>query len=240
MDDDEDEDDDEEESDDDNSYPQNFWRLVKKLYENGFYKRLHFYISNVDEVASNLIGALHALESLCIIYFYKSFNLNKLTNLKEISILNGAKPTEMEILANSLFKLERVFLKDATYDDMLPFICKSSKLKEFKIYPKSEDKFNGGIIDLFELNKIRAPLSDAVKTTIFVPINVFLKTKWATKNGNVNFEFIELKKSDSHDRDLRFHYTFQSSFFNQIFLNIVICHNNNNLCKLKKINFLVF
>lgn len=197
-------DEDEDDLNDDTSDARNIWRLLNKFYENGLYKRLHFYINSVDDVKCNKIVALHALEALCIKYFHKSYSLVKLTDLKELSILNGTDPVEMYILANSLIKLERVFLQNATYHDIIPFICKSEKLKEFKIHPKSDEHFNGGIIDLFDLNDARAQLNNAEKTTIFVPINIFLKTKWTSENGITNFEFIELKKIDSHNDNFYF------------------------------------
>lgn len=58
-------------------------------------------------------------------------------------------------------------------------------------------------VDLAALNKEREKLlkkfPETKKITIYVENDVFLATKWATKNGNINLSLIEMKRSDSID-----------------------------------------
>lgn len=168
------------------------WRLRWKLIWNAkihleitgqilWTRRLHFYFDGSDGGISNKIESIQKLEGLCIRFFCPNYNLPLIVNLKELTILYGPNPTDMEVIANSFMELERVSLNDATYNDILPFIRQSWNLKEIKVFPKSEDHFNGGILELMALNIEREKLQNAQKLTIFVPENIFLKTKWATE-----------------------------------------------------------
>lgn len=172
-------------------------KMLNQLHERGFYKKLHFHVNDVNQAYSVHFGALKNLEMLCIKNFTHSYNLIGLTNLKELAILNGAKTNDMEILANHLNALERLYIKNATFNDILPFIRRSMNLKKIKVLPKGEAHFNGGILNLMMLNDERTKLFEAKKVTIYVPDNIFLKTKWTTKNGDIDLKFVEMRRIDS-------------------------------------------
>lgn len=173
--------------------------LLNQLHARGFYNRLHLYVKRADQKCSEHIVSLHGLESLSIRQFGECHKLAQLTDLKELTILDGTKATDVDTLANGLDNLERIFIQNATYNQMIPFICRSTKLNKFKIFPKDENCFNAGIICLPFLNREREKLDGARKVTVYVPDNVFLKTKWATKNGEINFTSVEMKRADSYE-----------------------------------------
>lgn len=179
--------------------PKSFETVLKRLYDRGFYKRLHFYTYDIDQSHSELLAALPVLEKLCLRNWTECFSLTQLNNLKELAILDGANPNDMTILAKSLVNLQRVYLKNATIDDIMPFIRLAPKLTKLKVIPKDETHFNGGRLKLRTLNKEREQLFGAYKVTIYVPGNVFLRTKWTTEHGNTNLSLIEIRRSDSYE-----------------------------------------
>lgn len=179
--------------------PKTFDAVLKRLYDRGFFKRLHFYTYDIDQSHSELLASLPALEKLCIRNWTECFSLTQLTNLKELAILDRANANDMKILANSLVNLQRVYIENATIDDIMPFIRHAPKLIKLKVIPKDETHFNAGRLKLKTLDKERQQLFGAHKVTIYVPGNVFLKTKWATEHGNTNLALIEIRPSDSYE-----------------------------------------
>ncbi|XP_031638190.1 uncharacterized protein LOC116350525 [Contarinia nasturtii] len=105
------------------SYYKQTLELLNRLHEQGFYKRLYIYVNRVDEENSILFASLKSFELLCIDWFDKSYNLAQLTNLRELIILDVSDVKDMEILANGLTKLERLYIDWAKIDDIMPFIC---------------------------------------------------------------------------------------------------------------------
>ncbi|XP_031633806.1 uncharacterized protein LOC116347373 [Contarinia nasturtii] len=167
--------------------------LLNQLHEQGFYKRLYIYVDVVDEFDSTLFASLKGLELLCIRWFDESYNLAQLTNLRELIILDRSKAKDMEILANGLIKLERLYIDLASFDDIMPFIRRSPKLNKIKFLPRNK----GVILNLTLLNIERAKLVGARKIIIYTRDDVFLATKWTTRNGDTNLSFIEMIRSDS-------------------------------------------
>lgn len=174
-----------------------FCRLLNQLYEREFFKCLHFYVPNVNEEFSDQLILLHALEKLTIDKFTNCFNLLQLKHLKELNIFEYANARNFEQLAKNLVNLERLLLQDASYNDLLPFIQQSAKLKHVKIFAKEAKQFTGHVINLIRWNKEREKLIGARKMHIYIEDNVFLATKRATKNGNINFNMIEMRRTNS-------------------------------------------
>lgn len=50
------------------------------------------------------------------------------------------------------------------------------------------------VLNLFKLNNERRDLARAKKLTIYVPENVFQKTKWTTRNGDIDISHIIMKR----------------------------------------------
>lgn len=174
-----------------------FCNLLIQLHQRGLFKRLNFYTYNIDNTTGMHLATLPVLEKLCL--RDKSFTSTGLTNLRELAILDGANSNDMEFFANNLVCLQRVYIGNATIDDVLPFICKAPKVTKIKVIPKDKTHFNGGILKLLTLNKERAKLLGAIKITIYIPDDAFLRTKWATYNGDTNLKFIEIARLDSYE-----------------------------------------
>ncbi|XP_031633831.1 uncharacterized protein LOC116347394 [Contarinia nasturtii] len=169
--------------------------LLNRLHEQGFYKRLYICIHWVDEEESTSFASLNGLELLCISSFEKSYNLTQLTNLRELIIFDGSNSKDMDIIANGLTKLERLYIKWASIDEIMPFIRRSPKLNKIKFIPED----SGVVLNLAMLNEERAKLAGARKIIIYTRDDVFLATKWTTRNGDTNLNFIEMRRADSYD-----------------------------------------
>ncbi|XP_031636499.1 uncharacterized protein LOC116349275 [Contarinia nasturtii] len=170
------------------------FELLNQLHEQGFYKRLYIYIRRLSGKRITQLATFKGLELLCILLFDKSYNLAQLTNLRELIILDGSRaPKDMEILANGLIKLERFYIDNGSIDNIMPFIRRSPKLNKIKFLPRNK----GVILNLTMLNSERAKLVGARKIIIYTRDDVFLATKWTTRNGDTNLSFIEMRRADS-------------------------------------------
>lgn len=166
--------------------------FLNQLHEQGFYKRLHIF--GMLQGLSTKLALIKGLELLCISHFVKEYNLGQLTNLRELMVRAGSDYVEdMENLANNLTKLDRLCIYSENIDVVMPFIRRSLKLNKLKfclcdsVVP----------LNLAMLNEERAKLFGARKITIYVCDNVFLATKWRTRNGDTNLSFIELRRKSS-------------------------------------------
>lgn len=170
---------------------QQFCNLLNQLHERGFYKKLRLNVTGPHQECGEQFASLRALESISIMHFSERCELFRLVNLKELTIYDGFNPIDMEILAKSLPKLHRISLNKATFDDILPFVQFSCNLN------KIHASFTEDILDLKYLNEIRMKLVGARKIILYVPDNIFLATKWNTRNGDTNLNCIELRRSTS-------------------------------------------
>ncbi|XP_031634261.1 uncharacterized protein LOC116347697 [Contarinia nasturtii] len=187
---------------------ENILELLNQLHKRDFYKRLYIYVNRVNKEMSTLFTSLEGLELLCIEEsFQKSYNLAQLTNLKELIMFGSKIPKYMEILANGLTKLERLYIHSASIGDIMPFIRRSPKLNKIKFIPPYYS--TGVVLNLAMLNKERAKLTGARKIIIYTRDDVFLATKWTTRNGNTNLSFIEMRRVDS----IKWNHYFQTQFF---------------------------
>ncbi|XP_031623885.1 uncharacterized protein LOC116341132 [Contarinia nasturtii] len=179
------------------------FNLLNRLYEQGFFKRLYFYTNNISKYPidlSDLLPSVKGLELLCIRSFDMSDNLPQLTNLKELIILNLSNATDFVILANGLEELERLYITSASIDHIVPFIRRSKKLNKIKLLHLKE----GGVLNLRMLNDERAKLAGARKIIIYTSDDIFVATKWATRNGDTNLSLLEMRRSYSYE--WRHHY----------------------------------
>lgn len=129
------------------------WDLLKQLHEYNFYKRLFIYTDHIDqELSTQLTSLSSALEMLCIRRFGKCYNLPRLINLKELIILKGSNPTEMTILANSFKKIQRLYIENATVNDIRPFIRYSTNLNKIKLFLKDDRENQSEIDDDYDNN----------------------------------------------------------------------------------------
>lgn len=136
-----------------------------------------------------MLPSIPGLETLCIRKFGES-QLPQLVNLKELILLNVTNVAKMDILANNLVNIERLYI-NASIDEIMPFIRQSQKLNKIKLASLCK------VLNLAKINTERKKLAGARKITMYVPNDVFLATKWATRNGDTNLEHIEMQRSDS-------------------------------------------
>lgn len=166
--------------------------LLNELHKNGFYKRLHFYLKHIDQECCDELLSLRGLVKLKIKHLNGIYSLPRLTGLKSLDLLRDVNTRSIDELAIGLANLEDLYIKNISCDDILPFIQHSLKLR--RIYAD----INNGSLNLLKLNNERAKLRGAHKVTIFVNDNIFLTTKWSTQNGDINLNFIEMKRMGSH------------------------------------------
>lgn len=199
-------------------YMEPIWELVNELYEQGFYKRFHFYgyYFNHDIIGPEKRFSIRSLEKL---HFQNEFDevrlqnliilLPPLINLKELFLmcfkrnepessssnefvqnlrwgiqmvsrlfLSTEFDRNLETLASSLTNVERIHIRRAKFDDILPFIRRSPKVKEIRIDRLKDGYYmKNNIIDVKTLNNLRKQLIRASKITLYVREEVYLATK---------------------------------------------------------------
>lgn len=153
-----------------------FTNYLKKLFERGFYKTLKLSVESTEdfEQSTNAISLVPALEMLDV--SKDSFiDLSRLTGLRELHITNHSKGIgrNMETLARSLVKLERLSFHSVSVDHILPFICHSKGLKSIHI-----NFLHEFVIDLFAFNEKRKMLDDAHQVLIYLVEDKYLAVKW--------------------------------------------------------------
>lgn len=178
--------------------------LLTVFGERNRYERLHISINSLNRQTSKQLNCLKNLESLNIRALNKIHGLLQLKNLKELSILNIDDKTDTEILANDLPSLERLIIFNTNIETIFPFIRRSPKLNKIKIALLDESTFKREHFKIRLMNNERGNLMGARKLTIFVPNSTFFTMKWATTNGDLNLNFIEIRRSDSQFLDFEF------------------------------------
>lgn len=172
---------------------QTICKLLNQLHGNGFYQRLYVYVDSIDEEMSRHLASVKCVEKLYIKNFTHIYNLSHLSSIKELSIQNGANPIDMRMFANHFVHIQRLYVSNGSVDDILPFVQQSPNLT--KIY------FDGNAMKLSMLNRERAKLAGARKVVIYIPERMFLDTKWTIGNGDINLEFVEMRRANSIEWD---------------------------------------
>lgn len=177
-----------------------FWN---HLYERGFYKRLQLNLDNESFV--NQFSSLIGLESLSLDISPTDFAFGDdcdLSCIKKLFVTNTFKIPDGKLLlpAERLLNLEHLVLNFADSDDLSMLISGFLKLRTIKI------NWFSGDLNLRKLNNERQKLTGAPKITIYVPENTFQNVKYSTWNGDLNLEFIEIKRKCDDDEHW---YTFQ-------------------------------
>lgn len=145
--------------------PELFCRLLSQLHDRGVFQRLFLCLIN-SELCFDL-AALKGLETVHVEKFKRNYS-----SLISFSDTNAM---DMNAIANSLLKLERLFLMNATLDDILPFVRHLPNLIRIKMFPRDESCFEGSKLQFSMLNEERKKLIGACKVTIYAPNNNLLK-----------------------------------------------------------------
>lgn len=175
-----------------------FCSLLDTLYENGFYKRLHLYVENVDQNTVRHMAALHGLVKLYVVNTTIDTDLSSLTNLKELGIHIGSSVLNLDAVAKSLDKLQNVYFYYASSDQVLPFIRHSMNLRTIKIRNlESGTHFDENILYLPGLNKERGKLAYCQKVTVYLEEDIYLTTKWTT--DKTDYDLISIERGESYE-----------------------------------------
>lgn len=180
-----------------------FSEILFELQARGFYKSLHIRVIYMeDEQCEEFITTLSSLETMEKLTIIPDVNISALLNLKELCIGWIHNNNNMQTLAISLIKLERVFFYEATTDDILPFIRHGARLNTIKIeILKDGSLLKNDSLDIATLNEERSKLALARKVLIFVGEKTYLATKWKTKN--MNYGLVDIKRTESIEFSLK-------------------------------------
>lgn len=180
-----------------------FSEILFELQVRGFYKSLHIRVIYMDdEQCEEFITTLSSLETMQKLTIIPDVNISALLNLKELCIGWIHKNKNIETLAISLIKLERVYFYEATTDDILPFIRHGARLNVIKIeILKGGPLVKNDCLDIATLNEERSKLASARKVLIYVEEKTYLATKWKTKN--LNYGLVDIKRTESIEFSLK-------------------------------------
>lgn len=172
--------------------------VVKKLYDRGFYRRLHLdghYIIHDEDW--NEIAALPAIETLHLSSIEIQIVLSPLmSSVKELSFSSSSDYENSKELISNLMYIERVIVEWSFCDDILPFIRHAARVKEIRIYNLEEGSyFEDDVIDVAALNRERERLIGACKQTIYVKEKIILATIWAGMPTRSNL--VQLKRAEA-------------------------------------------
>ncbi|XP_031634207.1 uncharacterized protein LOC116347655 [Contarinia nasturtii] len=172
--------------------------LLNALHDKGIYKSLQFFAYfSCDEMIMNELTALRGLETLYIENLSTGMVFKPLNEVKFFYMDSDKDVTNMniDVLTKCFPNIEQINFQFANFDNVLPFIQRSAKLKELKVYsPDAGTYFNDGIIDLRSLNKECEKCVGGSKLTVFVKETVFLATK--ISKMRTKYSLIELKRAD--------------------------------------------
>lgn len=185
-------------------------KLLNKLYDNNFYKRVEIIWLTGSQHYINLISKLRRLEKLDVFFYEDNIVFpSKILSLKEICIYRNTSFVHnnnivfiqlfYSAMADAFPNLCVVHIfEPQDVDALIPLIQRLPKLKE--IYMRWFDRSSNGIqIDLSILNEEREKLSRACKLTINLPEKSYLATKMAPKNLYINHDLIEIKRDSVGD-----------------------------------------
>lgn len=182
--------------------PKNLYDLLDKLYERGFYERLHLYCIRVNQEFINGIASAKGLVKLYVSSVQEAIDFSSFTGLNELCVPNGRDILNLKQTATSLVNLRQLhFTHRAKYSQISTFIEHSAKLTKIKVNQLIRERrlpptcFNGNVINLGEWNDKRKQLNDPRKVSIFVAETVYLATK--CKLNENNFDLVELKREES-------------------------------------------
>lgn len=182
----------------------NLCQMMKILHERGFYKRFQLYLHFAEFNQEN-VDQLAPLNSLVKLYLGRSSYMHsvKLANLKsleEICIFESDRISDLDALAIDLPYLERIHFIHAIFNDIWTFISRSRRVKKIRVDHLREGiHFNATqkVINLRSLNREREKLIRAQKLTIYVKEEIYVATKWAM--GDTDLNWIRLKRIESFE-----------------------------------------
>lgn len=181
-----------------------FCDLLHKLYECGFYERLHlqYFCCTTNQDFIDEMASLSALTKL-FVNIKSEIRVGAFPNLEELFIDTSEQIVDFEAIPFKLPKLKRIRFTYSNVDHICMLICRAVRLKKIivnNIVDKiSSKRVREVVINLSELNMEREKLSNAQKVTLFVPEDSYLATKWAMKHTNL--KLLRLCRVESFEQD---------------------------------------
>lgn len=181
-----------------------FCDLLHELHTRGFYKRLHlqYFCCTSKEDFFAEMASLSALTKLYI-NIKSDVRLGTFHNLEEFSIQTSNQIYDFEAMPFNLPKLKRIRFAYSNLEHISMLISRAARLKKIivnNIVDKTDSRrVKDAAINLPELNMEREQLQDAQKVTLFVPEDVYLATKWATKQTDLSL--VRVCRVESFDQD---------------------------------------
>lgn len=180
-----------------------FWKLLDECHKLGIYKRIHilFYHFGYEQKFFDGIASLTALKRLRFAidtYGHNCVTLSALVHLEDLTLPDSRYITDIKIVATKFEYLKHIYFGQSNLSQVKLFISRNSKLERIQI-DKFVDKAGKNeykkVLNLIDLNRERSMLSNAKKITLFVEEPVYLATKRA--NRQIDLDFIKLKRTDT-------------------------------------------
>lgn len=170
--------------------------ILKNLYENGVFKRLHINLKCFNQESLDKMVPLEALKGLCLNCNSDDslINLPQWMNLIEFNTCEYIDLQNMDYLATNQFKnLRRATFECILFSDLLEFIRKLVNLTKVKV--KCFYDLEYLILNLSALNQEREQLDGAKRMVVYLPEHVYLATKWNSKGDA--FSLIDIRRASS-------------------------------------------
>lgn len=182
-----------------------FFNFLDVLQKRGFFQKLRLLINIGNGVCMEQIetqlAMVNGLVKLDLIVPDKRIALSALKNLEEVHLYHSDLIIDAENTAINLINLKRIQFHSASMDQIMPFIRRSAALQKIEInyLDACSIYFNSdtSVIDLAALNRERHHLADARKVTLYCEEEIYLATKWAM--NETNLEFVRLSRIKSFD-----------------------------------------
>lgn len=188
-----------------------FCNFLNELHEQGVYRHLHLYFACplADQEVIDKTAKLNALFKLYIGFTdNEQRTLPILHDLEEICIDRTSDIINLEDVASKCPNLKRVFLNHTNSTDLSLFLNQTLNLKKIKVdilYSGRHFDHNENIIDLVAFNAERQRLGEPEQVTLYVKEHIYLATKWAMKNTELNN--IIMKRGESYEWNNSFFYS---------------------------------
>lgn len=132
--------------------------LLNKLHERGFYRRVHVYITINTQEHIDKLARVKGLVRISEMIGYVKLTYLGLKNIEELDLCSSKNVIEINLFPNNLVSLKRISFSEASFVDIMPFICRSVEMQEIKIYELISSKTrrvyfseDTNAIDLFAL-----------------------------------------------------------------------------------------
>lgn len=162
-----------------------FYATLNELHQRHFYKQLHVYV-----LESISVDHLAALRGLVTLYVTKNIKLPSLTTLRELGFDVDVN-FDVHDIPGLCINLERLVIRKISVNQIVPFIRYSRNLTEIYVEWLKESS-----LDISALNKEREQLAGARKLIIYVNENVYLATRWQSRE--ISLKLIEIQRHGSY------------------------------------------